>query len=241
MTRKEQAIEIIRYGLSIAELDASDFAEATADPIIRGYGNAAIANLLEMLGGGGIIQDVIPTFGSAGMGIAHRLNEDIIRRIRDGVSISDILDDAIAGSGNDTVAAIGTLLRRCREWPINPVYKEDVLATLTELRTCFAQDCYIACLGLSGKILEICLKQIMITHNIPFDEAWMIGKLLQKLREAKPDLYLDRSLGDIATIINKSRIPAVHSLEKVPVPTREQAGMVIHALIDTVNRTLLAS
>ncbi len=241
MTRKEQAIEVIRYGLSIAESDSSDFVEANADPIIRGYGNAAIANLLEMLGGCGIIQDVMPNFGSAGMGFAYRLNEDIARRIRDGVSISDILDDALAGSGNDTVTALGTLLRRCRERSINPVYKDDVLATLTELRTCFAQDCYIACLGLSGKILEVCLKQTMITYNIPFDESSMIGTLLQKLREAKPDLYLDRSLGDIATVINKSRIPAVHSIERVPVPTREQAGMVIHALIDTVNRTLLAS
>ena len=241
MTRKEQAIEIVRYGFSIAETDPSNFAEANADPVIRGYGNAAVANLLEMLGGCGIIQDVAPAFGNAGIGFIYRLNDDVIDRIREGVPISDIVDDALAGSGNDTVAALGALLRRCRDRPINPVYKDDFLATLTELRTCFARDCFIACLGLSGKILEICLKQVMIKHNIRFNKTWTIGELLRKLQGAKPDLYLDQNLGAIATVIQKSRNPAVHSSNRVPLPTREQAGMVIYAVIDTVNRTLLAS
>src|SRR6266542_5172529 len=169
MTRKEQTIAIVRHGFSVAEIDPQSFVEANTDSTIRGYGNAAIANLLEMLGGCGIIQDVTPTFGSAGIGFAYRLNEDVIRRIREGVPIPDIVDDALAGSNNDTIAALGQLLRRCREWPISPSYKEDVLSTLAELRTCFAHDCFIACLGLSGKILEVCLKQTMITQNIPFN------------------------------------------------------------------------
>ena len=238
MTRKEQAIAIVHHGFSVAESDPNKFAEANADPVIMKYGNAAVANLLEMLGSCGIIQDVNPIFGSAGFGFAYRLNTDVICRIQNGVPIPELIDDAIAGANNDTVASLGDLLRRCRSWSISPLYKDDLIATLAELRTCFAQDCFIACLGLSGKILEVCLKQTMITHHINFDEKWMIGQLLNTLRAAKPDFYLDRSLGEVAIIINKSRVTAVHALERVPVPTRDQAAMVIHAVIDTVNRTL---
>jgi len=240
MTRKEQAIEIIRHGYSVQTDNPSGFVEANADQTLRGFGNAAIANLLEMLGGCGVVQEVMPTLGGGGIGFAYRLNPDIVSQISGGKSIVDIADDALSGSLNDTSAALGGLLRRCRERPINPIYADDLLATLAELRTCFANECYIACLALSGKLLEICLKQLFISKSIHFEERWMIGELLRKLREADPERYLDQSLGDIANIINKSRIPAVHSKERVPVPSREQAVMVINAVVDTMNRTLLS-
>jgi HEPN domain-containing protein len=238
--RKEHAVEIIRYGYSEQKADPSRLAEANADTTIRAFGNAAIANVLETLGGCGVIQDVLPTLGTGGLGFAYRLSPDCTDRIGSGISISDIVDDAVGGSLNETSAAIGSLLRRCREHPINPVYSDDLLATLSELRTCFANDCYIACLALSGKLLEICLKQLFLSKGLQFEEGWMIGQLLRKLRESDPEKYLDQSLGDIANIINKSRIPAVHSKERVPVPSREQAMMVISAVVDTVNRTLLS-
>jgi hypothetical protein len=240
MSQKEHAIEIIRYALETQRISPQNFVEANADNIIRQFGNAAIANILEKLGAAGIVADVNPTFGVGGLGFAYRLAPAIVSSLTDRESIINLVDDFLGGGTDETSASIGRLLRRCKDHSINPVYVDDLLATLKELRLCFANECYIACLALSGKLLEICLKQTMISSNIPFDENWMIGKLLKELRAADPNRYLDQSLGDVANIINKSRIPAVHTLEKVPVPSREQAVMVINAVVDTVNRTLLS-
>ena len=53
-------------------------------------------------------------------------------------------------------------------------------------------------------------------------------------------LFLYPSLREIGEIINRSRFPAVHAKESIPVPSPEQAAMVINAMIDTVRRTLVA-
>jgi hypothetical protein len=85
----------------------------------------------------------------------------------------------------------------------------------------------------------MCLKQLMLDRNISFEDNWMISALLKKIREAASERYLDQSLAQIANIINESRIPAVNSKEKIPVPSREQTIMVIHAVADTLSRTIL--
>jgi len=63
---------------------------------------------------------------------------------------------------------------------------------------------------------------------------------LKRLRDANCGKYIDPSLGSIGDIINKSRIPAVHAKEKIPVPSRDQAAMVIHAVVDLTRRTIIA-
>ena len=45
---------------------------------------------------------------------------------------------------------------------------------------------------------------------------------------------------NLAKIINQSRIPAVHALERIPVPSKNRAIMVIHAVVDTVNRVIVS-
>jgi hypothetical protein len=111
--------------------------------------------------------------------------------------------------------------------------------SLRELRTCFENTCYIACLGLCGKILEIALKQLLIDYSVVVDDRMMIGQLLKTIRDAKVPKYVDPSLREVGEIINRSRIPAVHAKESIPVPSREQAAMAINATIDTVRRTLI--
>ena len=66
-------------------------------------------------------------------------------------------------------------------------------------------------------------------------------------QKREPDEYTEanedenvKSLPEIAKIINQSRIPAVHAKERIPVPSREQAVMVIHAVADTVNRAIIS-
>ena len=121
----------------------------------------------------------------------------------------------------------------------NSVYAEDLLVSLRELRTCFENNCYIACLALCGKILEIALKQLLLDYSVVFDDRMMIGQLLKTIRDAKVPKYVDPSLREVGEVINRSRIPAVHAKESIPVPSREQAAMTINATIDTVRRTLI--
>ena len=181
--------------------------------------------------------DVQPTFGSGGIGFACTITPQLLRDLATDDAVESYVDALFTGPTTETSKTVRQLLVGCEQRTLNATYRDDILASLRELEVCFRNDCFIACLALSGKLLEICLKQVMLDHNIPFDDKWMIGTLLDKLREAVSEKYVDQSLGDIANIINKSRIPAVHSKEKISVPSREQA--VIHAVADTINRTIL--
>lgn len=239
MNEKELAVRLVRNGIATQRRTPARQTEANEDAEVRAAGNAAIANALEFLGKHSVIADVQPTFGSAGIGFAYTIRPQLVEGLATDDAIESQIGALFTGPKTETSETIQELLRGCERRTINVIYRDDLLASLRELDVCFRDDCFIACLALSGKILEICLKQVMLDHNIPFDDTWMIGTLLKKLREAACEKYIDQSLGDIANIINKSRIPAVHAKEKIPVPSREQAVMVIHAVADTINRTIL--
>ena len=65
----------------------------------------------------------------------------------------------------------------------------------------------------------------------------MIGTLLTKLREHGD--YVDPALGNVINVINQSRIPAVHAKRAIPIPSRDQAVMVVGAVLDMLRRTVL--
>lgn len=113
-------------------------------------------------------------------------------------------------------------------------YKKDLVVSLQELSRCLNSSCYIAVMALSGKILEIAVKHYFVVNSIAFQNDWMIGSLLRKL--AEQGTYVDPGLKNVANIINLSRIPAVHSKENVPIPSKEQASMVVFATLDVLNR-----
>ena len=97
-------------------------------------------------------------------------------------------------------------------------------------------------MALAGKILEICLKQRLDNWGVEYSDRSMIGQLLTELKKASSrEDYIDPALGNIADIINQSRITAVHAKESVPVPSREQAAMVICAVSDMLNRTFAST
>ncbi len=91
---------------------------------------------------------------------------------------------------------------------------------------------------LSGKILEITIKHYFVMNSITFQNDLMLGPLLRKLAEQE-GAYVDPGLKNVANIINLSRIPAVHAKENVPIPSKEQASMVIFATLDVLNRFLI--
>jgi hypothetical protein len=241
MTEKELAVKLVRHGIATERGTPNKHAEANQDAEVKTAGNAAIANALEFLGKHAVVTDVQPTFGSVGIGFAYTISPQLVHDLTTDDAIESHVNALFTRPKTETSETIRELLAGCERRTINATYRDDLLASLRELEVCFREDCFIACLALSGKILEICLKQLMLDRNISFDDNWMIGTLLKKLREAASEKYLDQSLGHIANIINESRIPAVHSKEKIPVPSREQAIMVIHAVADTLNRTILHS
>lgn len=239
MTEKDLAIRLVRNGITTQKRKPDDFTEANADPEVKAQGNAAVANALETLGKHQVVIDVQPTLGSGGKGFAYKVKPHLVLELPSEDAIARRLQSLLAGPTSETSETLEELLQNCKQATLNAIYREDLLASLKELRTCFAQDCFIACLALSGRLLEICLKQVMLDAGVSFDDTWMVGTLLRKLKEANCEKYLDQSLGNIANIINQSRIPAVHVKEKIPVPSREQAIMVIHAVVDTVKRAIL--
>lgn len=240
MTEKEIAFLLVRNGVANQKSDIDEYTEANEDDAVQFLGNAAIANSLEFLGKHKIVADVQPVFTQKGIGFAYRINPQLVQELANDEQISNRIETLFGEPANETSSTVAELLNNCEKTNINVVYRDDLLASLKELRICFSNECYIACLALSGKILEICLKQLFLDNSISFEENWMIGKLLQKLKESGCEKYLDQSLPEIANIINKSRIPAVHAKERIPVPSREQAIMVIHAVADTVNRIIVS-
>jgi len=115
-------------------------------------------------------------------------------------------------------------------------FRDDLLQSLKESAICYENKCYIAALALSGKILEISLKIIMDKENINYDDSWMIGTLLKKILES--DIYIDPAMKNISNIININRIGSVHAKDAVPIPSRQQAGMVLLAVADILNRAI---
>ena len=142
---------------------------------------------------------------------------------------------------SDSSAALQRVRDRVAEaLPEDRVYREDFIASLVEMRFCMDHGCFIAVLGLAGKCLEIAIKHRLSEAGVEFEDDWMLGKLLSKLKESQAH-YVDPALTNIANIINQSRIPAVHAKRTVPIPSREQAAMVVHAVVDFLNRTLVSS
>jgi hypothetical protein len=142
---------------------------------------------------------------------------------------------------SDSAAELEQVAERAKtEIRTDAVYYADLATSLREMRECFEAGCYIAVMGLGGKILELSLKQRMIDLDFKFDDNWMLGTLVSKLGSL-PNEYVDLSLGNLVNIINQSRIPAVHAKRAIPIPSRDQAVMVVAAVIDVLKRTILSA
>jgi len=139
----------------------------------------------------------------------------------------------------DIESSLNFLIKEYNNTKSNNPYSKDLIKTLEEIIICFKNDCYIAVLSLSGKILEVCLKNVLISNGIDFDKNWMVGALIKKIKESNTETYIYDALKNIVNIINESRITAVHAHEDIPVPSNEQTKMVIYAMIDIFKRTLL--
>lgn len=116
----------------------------------------------------------------------------------------------------------------------NLVYYTDIRNDIVELSICISNGAYRATLALAGRILEACLKIMLERADRPVQKNWMVGKLLRELAETEE--YFDPALKNTWNIINQQRIVGVHAKESVPIPSKHQAFMVSHAVLDVLNR-----
>jgi hypothetical protein len=218
----------------------------TADPgasrILSQAGVGLVTTYIEKLCFLSLAENPVPLFGRDGKKwIGYSLTEKARGLVDDENAMKHALADLIGGPKNEISQAIYSLIEECQSANLREVYRNDFLRTLEEIAICFDQECYIATLSLSGKILEICLKEIVNRLEITIDPNSGIGTLLKKIRESDNEkkYYLDPGLSNIGHIINISRNTSIHANQSIPIPSRDQVVMVIFALRDVVRRVML--
>ena len=217
MTEKELAVRLVRHGIATQRRTPNGHAEANQDTEIRASGNAAIANALEFLGKHAVVADVQPTFGSAGIGFAYTIAPQLVQDLTTDDAIESRIDALFSGPKTETVTPSKNFLSGCERGSINPIYRDVIYSLRSESWTsAFETSVSSHVWHCQVSFSRYASKQFMLDRDISFDDNWMIGALLRKIREAAPDKYLDKSLGHIANIINESRIPAVHSRRRYP-------------------------
>lgn len=227
------AKEIIRLG---TEKNGS-LTDPSESQLLKNTGVAPVTAHIEKLSLAGLVKDVQPIFGkNGGMWIGYGLSEKGIECGHDQILLEKTLSTLIEKPVNEVSKSVYDLVEICSQKQISSNYKDDFIKTLEEIAICFQNDCYIATITLCGKILEICLTDILQRNNIDTTNIKMIGNLIKKVKDSMPEQYLDPTLISVADIISKSRNTAVHFNERIPIPSRDQAIMVIFATRDVVNR-----
>jgi hypothetical protein len=234
--RFELIREIVAHG---ARVGSDDSVDPSTSAILSQAGTAMVTTYLEQLALLDIICDPHPIFGAkGGMWIAYRLTEKGLKLSKPEGDLRGAVVDLTGDARSEVSQAVRSLLDECQSKEINENYKLEFLRTIEEIAICFDDECYIAAIGLCGKVLEVVLKEILLRHGVNFDSNMMVGTLIKLIRERVSGEYLDPSIGNVINIVNTSRITAVQANERIPIPSRDQAIMVIHATRDVVRRNL---
>ncbi len=238
----EYKLEILK---SIVELGSSTYpniADPSESEILKSSGVASVTSHIEKLSLMGLVQDAQPLFGkNGGMWIGYSLSEQGKDCADDPEKFKAIIAKFEKKPTNEVSNSVRSLVKLCEKSNINENYKDDFVKTLNEIAICFENDCYIATITVCGKILEICLIEILQRNDLEYNNRWMIGKLLSTVKEEINNEYIDPSLESVGKIISKSRNSVVHCNEKIPIPSRDQTIMVIFATRDVVSRNLTKS
>lgn len=227
---------MIDHGLLFGKEDTVDPSTSSA---LRDAGVALVTTYIEQLSMLGLILDPVPLFGAeGGMWIGYKLSDRCRELALSEQELRRVVAELTGGPKTEVSQAVADLKRECENANLNENYREDFLKTLDEIRICFDEGCFIAAIGLCGKVLEVCLKEVLRRHNVTSDPNAMLGSLIKSIRERVPSEYVDPTLLSLVNIINTSRITAVHAKERIPIPSRDQAIMVIFATRDVVRRNL---
>src|SRR4051812_30054060 len=146
MSDRELAVRLVCLAAETQRRDPQAYTEANRDPDVKLFGNAAIANALEMLGKHSLVIDVQPTFGTSGTGFTYKISGNIVQETSTDTEIARKVLSLLSGTTSETSSAVAELRADCERVTVNSVYGEDLIASLRELQTCFDNACYIACL-----------------------------------------------------------------------------------------------
>lgn len=227
---------IVEHGVQ-AEQD--DTVDPSTSSVLRDAGVALVTTYIEQLSMLGLVRDPVPLFGAeGGMWIGYRLSDRCRELAISETELRRAVAELTGGPKTEVSEAVAQLQSECQNAKLNENYREDFLKTLDEIRICFDDGCFIAAIGLCGKILEVCLKEVLLRHNVQCDPNAMLGIVIKSIRERVPSEYIDPTLMNLINIINTSRITALHAKERIPIPSRDQAIMVIFATRDVVRRNL---
>jgi hypothetical protein len=142
MTEKDIAIRLIQNAINKQKSRPDDYTEANEDLEVKSIGNAAIANSLEFLGRHEIVADVQPTISQRGIGFAYRIHPRLIEELSSDDLISRRVESLFEGPASETSATLTELLKNCERVTISLVYRDDLLASIKELRICFSEMLY---------------------------------------------------------------------------------------------------
>jgi hypothetical protein len=137
----------------------------------------------------------------------------------------------LAEQVDESIDAVISLVRSAESH-----FTRDLLADLGELKLCLRVGAWRASMALAGRVLELSLKLMLSAHDVEYEPNLMVGALLRLVEERR--MYTDPSLKNVQNLINQQRIYGVHFIEGTPIPTKDQAYMVAHAICDTVRRAV---
>lgn len=170
-----------------------------------------------------------------------------------GVSIEETVLDVQERDGkSDLIQKIDTFISSDNSiQSFHPDLRESILCTLAEISTCLSTRCYIASLALTGRVVEACLKQILVLGSS--------SKILSNLDQVTISDLWDEIHKHLALkqLIERANISPVwihqlcwyrnsnsHDKSKdgsLPsVPSVEQASASLEICIDLLNRTKAA-
>ena len=213
--------------------------DPSTSPALREAGVALVTTYIEQLSLLELVGEPAPLFGArGGMWIGYELTEKGRKLSGSETELRYAVASLIGGPQGEVSEAVVSLRQECTNARLDEAYRENFLKTLDEIRICFDAECYIAVMALCGTILEACLKEILLRYEVHFSDNWMIGRLIREINERIKEIYIDPALLNVSNIINQSRIHVSHIHENIPVPSRDQAIMVIYAVRDVVRRSL---
>lgn len=210
--------------------------DPSANEELSRKGVAMLTANIEKLSLLGLIGEVKPIFGvKGGMWIGYSLTEKGYQATQDESLLDEIISE-IVPPVNEVSESVRNLAEHCRASNLDENYRADLVGTLNEIAICFDHNCYIAVISLCGKVLEVCLTQVLWKNHVNPSDYQMIGRLMGAVNEHVPDFNTYDAFNNIGRIISRSRNAAIHFNQKIPVPSRDQAIMVIFATRDLVNR-----
>lgn len=231
--------DIIREIIRLGAENSSTIIDPSKSDLLKNAGVAPVTAYIEKLSLLELVKDAQPIFGkNGGMWIGYTLSEKGFKCGADKEYFEEVLSTLEENPINEVSQSVIDLVEICKKSAINPNYKDDFIKTLQEVSICFQHECFIATIALCGKLLEVCLKEILFRNDINSDNVFMLGNLIKKVKSDVPNEYLDPSLENLAGIISKSRNTAIHFGERVPIPSRDQAVMVIFATRDVMTRNI---